>query len=283
MHAVVADRELAALGFDRYAVRRRLSVGRLHRLYPGVYAVGHTVLSVAGRYRAAVLACGRGAVLSHRSAAAHWGLMPAAAGRCVDVTVPFSSGVRSRAGIRVHRSRKPVEATTRDAIPVTTPARTLADVAEALSRRALEKAVEQAHALRLLDAREVAAVARAHRGRAGPARLARLLREHDVEQTTRSPLEDAFLELCDAHDIERPVVNARVEGLEVDFHWPRARLIVEADGRRHHRTAAAFERDRARDALLTAAGWRVVRFTDRQVRAAPGAVAGLLRRLLGDL
>jgi very-short-patch-repair endonuclease len=282
MHAVVADRELAALGFDRYAVRRRLSVGRLHRLYPGVYAVGHTVLSVAGRYRAAVLACGRGAVLSHRSAAAHWGLMPAA-GRCVDVTVPFSSGVRSRAGIRVHRSRKPVEATTRDAIPVTTPARTLADVAEALSRRALEKAVEQAHALRLLDAREVAAVARAHRGRAGPARLARLLREHDVEQTTRSPLEDAFLELCDEHDIERPVVNARVEGLEVDFHWPRARLIVEADGRRHHRTAAAFERDRARDALLTAAGWRVVRFTDRQVRAGPGAVAGLLRRLLGDL
>jgi very-short-patch-repair endonuclease len=101
--------------------------------------------------------------------------------------------------------------------------------------------------------------------------------------TTRSPLEDAFLELFDRYGIQRPSINARIDRFEVDFCWPAQRLVVETDGHRHHGTRAAFEADRARDATLTALGWRVVRFTDRQVRRDPATTADLLRRLLADL
>jgi hypothetical protein len=99
---------------------------------------------------------------------------------------------------------------------------------------------------------------------------------HDLAHTTRSPLEDAFLELCDVHGIPRPLVNTVVEGYEVDFCWPEQRLIVETDGHAHHGTRAAFERDRARDARLTALGWRVMRFTARQVRGESGSVAAVV-------
>jgi hypothetical protein len=239
--------------------------GRLHRLHRGVYSVGHTIVDWRGRYLAAVLACGRGAVLSHRSAAALWGIRPTAAAR-VDVTVSHTSGVRTSAAIVVHRPRRPVATTIRERIPVTTAGQTLADLATALPRRPLEKAAEMAEALRL-----DVVVDPSHPG-------ARRLAEaagHDLTHTTRSPLEDEFLELCDRHDIPRPLVNHRVEGFEVDFCWPEERLIVETDGGRH-RTAAAFERDRARDALLTALGWRVMRFTAKQVRRDPDRVAALV-------
>ena len=157
----------------------------------------------------------------------------------------------------MHRPKRRLEATTHSGIPVTTPGRTLLDLATALPRRALEKAAEQAEALRLdvvLDPTHP-----------GAKRLADAL-DHDLSATTRSPLEDAFLELCDAYGIPRPQVNAIVHGFEVDFCWPDHRLIVETDGYTHHGTRAAFERDRARDATLTAQGWRVLRFTDAQVR-----------------
>jgi hypothetical protein len=255
--------QLSELGFDEAAIRRRVGGGRLHRLYRGVYAVGHTVLNAHGRWLAAVMACGDGAVLSHRSAAALWCIRPTAAAR-VDVAVPHTSGVRSTAAIVVHRSRRPVDITTRDGIPVTTPGQTLADLATALPRRALEKAAEQAEALRL----DVAVPA----DHPGAGRLQEAM-AHDLDHTTRSPLEDAFLELCEVHGIPRPLVNTVVEGFEVDFCWPERRLIVETDGHAYHGTRAAFERDRARDAQLTAHGWRVMRFTERQVRAEPWSVA----------
>jgi hypothetical protein len=264
-YGVVSSAQLYEMGFDRFAVRRRVEVGRLHRLHRGVYAVGHTIVPPKGRWLAAVLACGPSAVLSHRSAAALWGIRPTAAAR-IDVTVPHTSGFRSSAAIVVHRSRRPVDTTKRDGIPVTTAGQTLADLATALPRRQLEKAAETAEALRLhvvVDDRHP-----------GARRLAEAS-EHDLTHTTRSPLEDEFLELCDAHGIPRPLVNHRVEGFEVDFCWPDERLIVETDGGRH-RTRAAFERDRARDALLTARGWRVMRYTTKQVRRGPERVAALV-------
>jgi hypothetical protein len=210
-------------------------------------------------------------VLSHRSAAALWGIRPTEAPR-IHVTVPRTCGFRSTRAIAVHRPRRTPAATTHAGIRVTTPGRTLQDLATALPRRGLEKAAEIAEALRLdveLDA-----------GHPGAVRLDAVLKGHDLSSTTRSPLEDAFLELCDAHGIARPAVNANVEGFEVDFVWRDARLIVETDGHRHHGTRAAFERDRARDARLIAAGWRVVRFTERQVRDEADAVADLLRIVL---
>jgi hypothetical protein len=261
-YGVVSGAQLRGLGWDRWAVRRRVEAGRLHRLYRGVYAVGHTIVPPRGRWLAAVLACGDGAVLSYRSAAAHWGIRATAAAR-VDVTVAHTSGVRSSARIVVHRSRRPIEQVVRDGIPVTTAARTLADLATALPRRDLEKACEAAEALALS-----VEIDPDHPG-------ARRLREamgRDLTTTTRSPLEDDFLVLCDRYEIPRPLVNTIVEGFLVDFCWPEHRLIVETDGRRH-RTRAAFERDRARDALLTAVGWRVMRFTTRQVRGDPVTVA----------
>jgi uncharacterized protein DUF559/putative AbiEi antitoxin of type IV toxin-antitoxin system len=260
-YGVVSRAQLYEMGFDNPAVARRVESGRLHRLHRGVYAVGHTIVGAHGRWLAAVLACGEGAVLSHRSAAALWGLRPTAAAR-IDVTVSRTSGFRSTSAIVVHRPRLRAPMVVRDGIPVTTAGRTLADLATALPRRPLEKACEAAEALQL-DVE----VDPAH---PGARRLAQI--DHDLTTTTRSPLEDDFLELCDRHDLPRPLVNHRVEGFVADFCWPADRLIVETDGRRHL-TRAAFERDRARDALLIAVGWRVMRFTTRQVRDDPATVA----------
>ena len=255
-HGVVDVGQLREIGFDRDAIARRVASGRLHRLYRGVYAVGHTIVPRNGRYLAAVMACGDGAALSHRSAASLWGIRPGAAVR-IDVTVSRTGGVRSSSAIVIHRPRRPAETTTLDGIPVTTPGQTLGDLATALPRRQLEKAVEMAEAARLH-----VVVPDDH---PGAKRLAEATK-HDLGATTRSPLEDAFLELCDAYGIPRPRVNAILEGYEVDFCWPELRLIVETDGFAHHGTRAAFERDRARDARLTARGWRVLRFSDAQVR-----------------
>ena len=237
----------------------------MHRIYRGVYAVGHTVLTPNARYLAAVLACGPGAALSHRSAASFWGLLRSVAAR-VDVTVSHTSGLRSTAAIAVHRSRRPIATTVSEAITVTTPMQTLADLATALPRRQIEKAAENAEALKLLDLRRFDAT------HPGAKRLLEVVESHDLGRFTRSETEDAFLELCDRHGIPRPRVNSIVEGFEVDFCWPEDRLIVETGGR-HHATRAAFEDDRARDALLTSIGWRVMRFTTRQVRRASGEVA----------
>ncbi len=255
-HGVVGREQLRELGFDDPAIWRRVQSGRLHRLYRGVYAVGHTILKREARWLAAVLACGDGALLSHRSAAALWGIRPTAAAR-IDVTVSHTSGVRSSSAIVVHRTRRPVAATKRHAIPVTTPGQTLADLAIGLRRRDLEKAVEMAE-VRKLDI----AVPESH---PGVERL-RQAAGRALPVTTDSPLEDAFLALCDDHQIPRPLVQPIVEGHRVDFCWPELRLIVETDGYEHHGTRAAFGRDRAKDARLTVRGWRVLRFTEPQVR-----------------
>jgi hypothetical protein len=278
-HGVVASRHLHQLGFDKHAIARMVRSGRLHRLHRGVYAVGHTVLPPSGRLLAAVLAAGEGAVVSHRSAASLWGLRRTATAT-VDVTVPVPRGFRGTASIRVHRSRPPIESAIEDGIPVTTVARTLGDLAEIVPRRALEAALERAEAQRRLDVAEIAAIAAAHPGRAGPALVRKLVWTHDVESTTRGSLEDAFLELCDAHGIPRPAVNARIGPYEVDFCWTDARLIVETDSWRHHGTRAAFRRDAAKAAALTEMGWRVVRVVDEQIAHEPRTTATRVLTLL---
>ena len=270
-YGVVSVGQLHELGFHRNAIARRARAGRLHPLYRGVYAVGHTNLSRNARYLAAVLAAGDGAVLSHRSAAILWGIHRSDAAR-IDVTVPRTCGFRSTRTVAVHRPRLAPEPVTHAGVRVTTPGRTLQDLATAVPRRTLEKAAEMAEALRLHVALDP--------DHPGAARLAHVLDRHDLHSTTRSPLEDEFLELCDRHGIPRPLVNTYVEGFEVDFVWPEARLIVETDSRTYHGTAEAFERDRVRDARLTAAGWRVVRFTRRRVRFEDLAVADVVCALL---
>jgi hypothetical protein len=243
-YGVVTRAQLVAVGMSEEAIARRMRSGRLHRLHRGVYAVGHTALSQHGRWLAAVLACGDGALLSHRSAAALWGLRPTSA-TMIDVTVPPGNGHRTKDHLRVHRRTRTPEV--HCGIPVTSPYCTLADLAAAkIPRHQLARAAEIAE----------------RRG----------LAVFELDDRTRSPLEDAFLALCP----EPPVVNGKVEGLEVDFHWPDARLVVETDGHEHHGTRAAFERDRARDQRLVAAGWSVLRFTHRQVLGEPERVRAIL-------
>jgi very-short-patch-repair endonuclease len=255
---VITLTQLIEAGLSPSGVRRRVQSGRLHRIHRGVYAVGHSGLSDKGRWMAAVLACGDGAVLSHRSAAELWELLPPRKGP-VHVTVPIPGGRKKRDGIHLHRSPSlPDNAMTCcDGIGVTTPARTLADlrrtVAPALFRRALRQAE--------------------YRG----------LEIGDVpSDRSRSELERAFLRICRRHRLPIPEVNVELGRYTVDFLWRRQRLVVETDGYAAHRGRQAFEDDRARELELHALGYRLRRFTDTQVEHQPRAVANAIKGALGQ-
>jgi very-short-patch-repair endonuclease len=275
-HGVVTRRQLHALGLDDSAIRRRKDNARLHQLYRNVYAVGRTDLTLEGRFLSAVLAYGNRAALSHRSAAVLWRITPERGPR-IDVSVP-SGGSRPRRGpIVVHRSSLPESHTTvRERIPVTTPARTIADLADHATRRELERAIDEALYLGL-DLSSLQPLP----GRRGAGRLASVLSAHTPGTTrTRSDFEELLLALCADHDLPRPLVNQIVEGYEVDFSWPPARLVVEADSWSAHGRRSAFERDRLRDAELQAAGWRVIRITWWRLTSEPDVLVGQLGRLL---
>jgi hypothetical protein len=248
-----------------------------------VYAAGHDRLTQYGLWMASVLASGNDAVLSHRSAAALWGLFPAAT--LVEVTVP-RTGRTSRGTLLIHRSARlpSADVTKRHGIPVTRPARTLLDLAEVVCRRELERALDEAERLRLGTERLLRSAIERHPGRIGGARLYAALREHPLGSTaTANPLEEAFLSVCDGHGIARPEVNVALLRYRVDFLWRAHGLIVETDGHETHGTRTAFERDRARDAELTTAGWRVLRFTWRQVDREPEWVAAKVRQALSRI
>src|SRR4051812_20262121 len=277
-HGVVARGQLRRIGLSDHAIDRRLAAGRLHALHRGVDAVGHPLLSRHGVWMAAVLACGPDAVLSHAAAAALWELRASGPVR-IDVTVPAAGG-RTRPPLRGHRTAtlRPEERGAHRGIPVTTPARTLLDLAPSLTRRQLERALDQSEVLRLFDLSSLDALIASHAGERGVARLRVALQRHTAGTTlTKSELEERFLSLCDDAGIARPKVNTIVEGLEVDFHFPHHRLIVETDGWEFHRGRAAFENDRRRDAALARAGYRTLRFTHRQITTAPDEVARTLR------
>jgi very-short-patch-repair endonuclease len=271
---VISSAQLHALGLQRGAIRRRLERGQLHRIHRGVYAVGHTRLSYRGKLWAALLACGGpgAAVLSHRSAAAVWELIPTPAGH-PDVTTLKAS--RSLPAVRVHRSTTLTadDIVEKEGLPVTTVARTLRELATQVTPHRLERICHRAAHLRVLDA---AVLADSH----GALKKALQTLERREPQITRSKLEERFLKLIAQAKLPRPEVNVTVEGHEVDFFWSEHRLMVETDGAATHLTPIAFEDDRARDARLTAAGYRVVRFTRRQVTERPRAVASTLSALL---
>ena len=193
---------------------------------------------------------------------------------------------RVRPGIEVHRaSLEPDEVTEIDGIPVTTVARTLLDLATVLRHPRLERAMERAEALQLAEVVPLDALLERHRGQRGTAALRKIVKDRVLPALTRSEVEDRFLTFLDVHGLPRPEVNAdlHLDGrwFEADFLWRDRRVIVELDGHQTHGTRAAFERDRERDRILQAHGWRVIRITWRQLHEHPDAVAADLARLLG--
>jgi very-short-patch-repair endonuclease len=257
-HGVVTRAQLLALGHTGIQVDGRIRNGLLRPLHRGVFQVG-PVASELGPAIAACLACGPSATLSHVSAAVVVRMLKERPGSPIDVTVVGTT--RAHEGLRVHRVR---ELPARDVqrhrgIRMTTPKRTLLDLAGVLSLRELERAVAEAFALSLVRERSLM---RYVDERAG-ARGARLLRQvlEGSPARLRSVAEERFRDLVAKAGLPAPGINERVHSYEVDFVWRRQRLIVEVDGARFHLPRVAFEKDRSRDAELMAAGWRVIRVT----------------------
>jgi hypothetical protein len=257
-HGIVTTAQLRAGGLIPSVITQWSKAGRLHRIHRGVYAVGHAAPSHEARWMAAVLALGRGAVLSHRSAAMLWRMLEPAAS-LVHVTVIGNNGRKRRRGLVVHRSSTlTANATTRRAgIPVTKPERTLSDL------RRMPDQTEYRRALRQAEFRQLPTG------------------ELPEADGTRSGLESSFIAFCGRHHLPRPEINVKVGPYTADFLWREQRVIVETDAFRTHGGEISFEEDRQRDMWLTAHGYRVVRVTDRQLADDPKRAAASLRAILG--
>jgi very-short-patch-repair endonuclease len=266
-HAVVTRRQLSVAGLGRGAIAHRVKTGWLRRKHHGVYLVGplETALSAG---MAALLTCGfQRSALSHRAAAAAYSLLPWPA--VIDVTVRVQ--VRPRPGLRVHRG--PLTGVRlRDGLRVTSPAQTLLDLATVLPGRELARLVNEAQVQRLVTHDELAVICAT--GAAGAVALREAVGEEPA--LTRSEAERRLRALIARAGLPMPHMNVPLAGHEVDCYWPEQRLVVEVDGFAFHSTRAAFERDRARDATLQAAGNRVIRVTWRQITGRPEAVAAQL-------
>jgi hypothetical protein len=257
---LVTRDQLIERGMSTRGISDWVRDGRLLRLHRGIYAYGHDRLRIEGRWLAAVLACGPGAALSHRSAALLWEIRQSSSG-LVDVTVPSQNGRCERVGIRIHRSARLAadEVTAERGIPVTTLARTLLDLADVIHPQGLKRAITEAEYRGRFDLTSLTAVVHNNPGRRG----AKVMRAAEqAGHRTRSPLEDRFLAFVDRWRVEDPESNVWLEGYEVDFLWRRVGLVVELDGAAEHGTRAAVRRDRKRDRVLWRAGFRTMRLTD---------------------
>ena len=258
-HGILTRSQLLHAGVGPRTIDRWIQTGRLIALHRGVFALGHLPPSPHARTMAAVLACGRGAVLSHRSAALLYGLIRYTGP--IEITAPTK---RTRPGVIVHRN----QLTDRDVtqhwgIPVTSPARTLTDLAHSLDPASLTRAVNAARLAKLMSLDDL------------PPRL----RNGQTPRPTRSAFEDAFLTFCARHRLPQPETNTIVAGYEVDAYWPTHRLVAELDGEEFHED---FETDRAKDADLVEAGLRVVRLTWERLTGQPAREAARFKTLLSS-
>jgi len=279
-HGVVSRAQLLAAGQSARVIDRGVEAGRLRPVFRGVYAVGHVALRREGWWLAALLACGNGATLSHRTAATLWRLrtdppLP------IDITTATNHG-RKHARITTHRSRlHPLDALVIDDLRVTTPSRTIVDLAAILNGRALREAIERAQDMQRFDPDDVrATLARAPR-RPGTRRLTDLIALlQPAMDNVRSHLERLFLALTRKARLPKPEPNVTIAGRARDFVWREQRLVVETDGYRYHSTRQGRRRDNRRDRQLTALGWRPVRFTYEEIAFEPAEVADELAELL---
>lgn len=280
-HGVISRGQILAIGFDRGFIERAIVEGRLHPIHAGVYAVGHARLSQDGVWVAAVLSAGEHAALSYLSAAQKLGIVDRYAG-LPHVTVQRGHA-DGAASIILHRTRElPADhRTERDGIPLTSPHRTLVDLAAILPARRLRFAVEAADRLGLLDVAALVALCDASAGRRGVGRLRRIAQEQrGAIARTKSRPERLFLKLCLKRGLPEPRVNARLEGYEVDFYWPDAKLVVEIDSYTFHRSWPQIQRDHERDAHLKVCGHDVLRYTEQRLRTDEDGAFGQIGTLL---
>ncbi len=284
-HGVVARAQLREAGWTVGRIDHLVRCGRLRPLFPGVYLLG----ALAGpleprlaRVMAAVLASGTGAAVSHRTAAELWGLLPSHSPPTpVELVIPGRDRGRAE-GLVPHRVRSilPADVTRLEGIPVTTPARTLLDLALRLRPRQLEQAVAEGERRGRLDPTDLEAALARHAGRAGTRAVRALLAGATGPAFTRSEAEERLLALIRKGGLSPPVTNARLGGMEVDVLWRAEGVVVEVDGFAHHRSRHSFEADRLRDARLSAMGLRVVRVTWRQLVDEPTRVLVRLAQVL---
>jgi hypothetical protein len=276
----VTRAQLAAAGLGRGAIGWRVRSRRLIPYHKGVYLYGRPSLEPLGREWAAILAGGGHAVLSHWSLADLWGL---ADGSPDEVWLTVVDRQRhSRPGLRVHRTTRlePDEVRLHRGLPVTTPARLVIDLAPHCSQGRLERLLAQARIQQLVTDAELDRALQRGAHRPGAALVRGLLAAERGPAFTRAELERRLLALIREAGLPAPVLNGTLLGFEVDFHWPEHRLVVETDGFRFHAHARSFERDRRRDQVLVAAGWRVIRITWRQLTDEPLAVLARLAMAL---
>jgi very-short-patch-repair endonuclease len=279
---VVTRGQLLDLGFSAEAIKHRVQKGRLHPIVRGVYAVGRKQLNREGRWMAAVLACAPDAVLSHRSAAALWGFAKEHPGY-IDVSVRRASEVRL-SGLRCHRrpSLPSNEVELRRGIPVTTPVRTFLDLASVTGPKTLERAINEADKLDVIDADSLRLSLEEYPGQPGIRLLRRVLDEHTF-RLSDDELERLFRPLADAAGLPTPQTKHMVNEFEVDFFWPDLGLVVETDGWRYHRTPSAQTRDALRFQVHVANGLTPLRFSHYQVKYEPRHVEAILTKTLANL
>jgi len=282
-HWVITRSQLLELGFSSEAIKHRIDRRRLNPVRRGVYSVGRPALSRYGRWMAAVLACGDGAVLSHSSAAALWRIGDELRD-LVEISLPSLSR-RHRPGIWIYR--RPALNLERDltrehGIPCTTPVQTLIDMSLRLDRPAVERMINEADKYNLVHPPQLREALSARAGERGVAQLRQIL-DRRTFRLTKEELERRFLPLARKAGLAVPLTGQFVNEFEVDFYWPDLGLVVETDGLRYHRTPAEQARDRLRDQTHTAAGLTPLRFTHEQVRYEPDHVLAILAQTASRL
>ena len=276
-HGYVTRRQLLKLGLGDDAIAYRIRIRRLIPVYAGVYAVGHIPLGQEAGAHAAVLACGDGAALSHDSAAALWKYVKRWP-RELEVTAPTD---RRRDGIKVHRAKRLTrrDVTRQPGIPVTSPARTVFDMAPRLkSDAALRRFVNDARLTYTFHLGAFAELLSRHPHRPATRRLMQFVEA--PAGMTRSQLEDLFVDFARRYGLPQPTINARRGRREPDILFPEQRVIVEIDSWEFHRDRGSFERDRDRDADHLAEGLLTVRVTEERLKGSPDREAVRLHKIL---
>ena len=271
-YGIVTREQLHYLGYSTDAVDRMVAVGRLHTWHRGIFAVGHHGLSAHGLCMATVLFRGGGALISHQSAVWLWGLE-----RKLEIPVHVSVRRRGWAGdaVGLHHcpSLRDEDVTETERLAVTAVPRTLLDYASEAQQPRLERAIDRADRLELLDLAAIDRLADevdTHRGR-GP--LLRAMTAFRESGFSRSGGEKRMLAALDDAGIRRPLVNNFVEGHELDFYWEQERLAVELDSWEHHRGRRSFADDHRRQEELAMAGVETIRVTGTRLRREPRKVA----------